>query len=368
MKNLLKIEVDNKRIFGLDILRCCAVMFVVIGHSNDLLPTPIAHYLSYIVLDGVAIFFVLSGFLIGGILIKLIDSKQVSWSLLINFWIRRWFRTLPNYILVLSILAVFFRIDFGFFAKYASFTQNLYKVHPWFFPEAWSLSIEEWFYLIVPFCIFTTIILFKLKPQKAVFYTAIFFLFAITFVRYYKFNVLPYQSFNQTDLYLNFKNQVITRLDSIMYGLIGAYLNYYYKAYWLKYKVFLLGAGIGLIILNESLEQNYQNNLLYFTVFSSAVGSIGTLFLLPFLGDFNPKLKTGFLFNIITKISLVSYSMYLINYTIVRNIIMPSFSTLGSNFIGKILSYSIFWIITAVLSTLIYKYFEMPLTKIRDKF
>jgi peptidoglycan/LPS O-acetylase OafA/YrhL len=49
---------------------------------------------------GVELFFVLSGFLIGTIIKHLIACRQPRW--LASFWIRRWFRTIPCYLLFLS--------------------------------------------------------------------------------------------------------------------------------------------------------------------------------------------------------------------------------------------------------------------------
>ena len=57
---------------------------------------------------GVELFFVLSGFLIGGILIKIFDNTEFTFADVRRFWIRRWFRTLPNYWLILSINIIIF--------------------------------------------------------------------------------------------------------------------------------------------------------------------------------------------------------------------------------------------------------------------
>lgn len=142
MKNLTdeKQEAPSShgRIFGLDILRACAIMFVVIGHGHILIPEQyrdlvkeIFHY------DGVSIFFVLSGFLIGGILIKTLEKERLSKKVLLNFWVRRWFRTLPNYYLILTILLILnllftegFKFTWSFPLNFYTFTQNLYFVFP----------------------------------------------------------------------------------------------------------------------------------------------------------------------------------------------------------------------------------------------
>jgi peptidoglycan/LPS O-acetylase OafA/YrhL len=162
MKKIKQIEQTNtkSRIFGLDILRACAIMFVVVGHGKYLYPSTTPKIISKTIslifgYDGVSIFFVLSGFLIGGILIKTLEKKRGEKKVLLNFWIRRWLRTLPPYFLILIILLILnllftegFHFSKRFPLNFFTFTQNLFYRHPNFFPEAWSLSIEEWFYLL----------------------------------------------------------------------------------------------------------------------------------------------------------------------------------------------------------------------------
>ena len=152
--NFFKIDIPKNRIFGLDLLRAIAILLVLFVHSKHFLPKNIAHFLNkYILIDGVGLFFVLSGFLIGGIFIKDFE-KDISFKSLLNFWKRRWYRTLPNYFLILSSLLLLSipEIDFANF-KYFIFLQNLYSPISPFFTESWSLSIEEWFYLTAPLLI-----------------------------------------------------------------------------------------------------------------------------------------------------------------------------------------------------------------------
>lgn len=60
---------EPKRIFGLDILRAFAIVLVVMGHGKFILKdTALEGFPFFRMIDGVDIFFVLSGFLIGGIL------------------------------------------------------------------------------------------------------------------------------------------------------------------------------------------------------------------------------------------------------------------------------------------------------------
>ena len=100
-----RIQAHHNRVFGLDLLRAYAILCVVYGHSYFLTSRTIPEEIFFIpVFDGVTLFFVLSGFLIGRILIRTITNRDFNANMLAEFWIRRWFRTLPNYMLVLTIL------------------------------------------------------------------------------------------------------------------------------------------------------------------------------------------------------------------------------------------------------------------------
>src|SRR5260221_1461236 len=147
---------ESDRILGLDILRASAVTLVVISHSYFLI-NPIKEFpyfdrlypVLYPVVGmlgfwGVDLFFVLSGFLIGRILImQFIDSKNFSFVDVKKFWIRRWFRTLPNYYLFLLLNSLLYYLyynrpfTFPSFFKYFFLTQNLFTPFEFFFTESW---------------------------------------------------------------------------------------------------------------------------------------------------------------------------------------------------------------------------------------
>lgn len=101
---------------------------------------------------GVEIFFALSGFLIGRILID-IASKRPAWRDLGVFLIRRTMRTLPLYFLWLMVLLCLFPPEHDAVVnalRFITLTQNLLAQMPpdYYFAVSWSLTIEEWFYLL----------------------------------------------------------------------------------------------------------------------------------------------------------------------------------------------------------------------------
>lgn len=362
---------SSSRIFGLDFLRALAILFVVLGHGALLLPESGKSLHRWIVFDGVSIFFVLSGYLIGGILIRDLEQRPVNGKTLIHFWIRRWFRTLPNYFLILIVLIglhLFFYPDVrpSEFKRYFFFVQNLMSPHPPYFPEAWSLSIEEWFYLICPMLLFLVIRLIKLSVQNAVLIIAVIILIGSTAYRFGLYQSLD--EISHTDWASLFRKQVVPRLDSLMYGVLAAYWHRFGRASWNKLKTIALCIGIGLFVLIKVLYQTdlIATHSLYHAVFSFSLSALATALLIPYLSQW--RKASGFISRVITWISLISYSLYLINLSLVQNFMVRrvDWSSIGSAELQLSLQYLLFWILSLWISHLMYRYFEIPITKLRD--
>jgi peptidoglycan/LPS O-acetylase OafA/YrhL len=143
-------ERHSTRIVSLDALRGLASLAVAIPHyfiARELHP---ALFQSLSVVS-VEIFFVLSGFVLAPQIMLCIQSK--SKKDLLVFYRRRWMRTLPPYFVAVSLIAL---LTANLFTtelwKYIFFVQNILWIDAArdFFPVAWSLSIEEWFYLLFP--------------------------------------------------------------------------------------------------------------------------------------------------------------------------------------------------------------------------
>jgi peptidoglycan/LPS O-acetylase OafA/YrhL len=141
------------RLPGLDLLRAAAIGWVMVCHANsfDLLPR------DYFGWMGVDLFFVLSGFLIGGQLFRpMAAGAQPDYR---GFFARRMLRTLPAYLVVLAAYLAFPRLwewpSRQPAWQFLTFTQNLF-IDPSranSFSHAWSLCVEEQFYLALPLLI-----------------------------------------------------------------------------------------------------------------------------------------------------------------------------------------------------------------------
>lgn len=160
-----------KKIIELDGIRGVAIALVLIWHyfatqlwvqEGTLLYY--LRYMSALTWSGVDLFFVLSGFLIGGILL---DQHNRS-NYFSTFFIRRICRIFPLYFLVLLLFLISSKIapsglrwlfvDPYPLWTYVTFTQNYLMGGGGFGSDwlgvTWSLVIEEQFYLVLPFLVF----------------------------------------------------------------------------------------------------------------------------------------------------------------------------------------------------------------------
>jgi peptidoglycan/LPS O-acetylase OafA/YrhL len=162
---------SKRRIPELDGLRGVAILLVLFFHcfaSSNFFPRPLLA-IARISWSGVDLFFVLSGFLLGGILL---DAKA-SPAYFKTFYARRAYRILPVYGLTLAVfwlITAVLNIEGGNVAfhwlfsgafpwyVYATFTQNFAMTVSGTLGSAWlgvtwSLAVEEQFYLTLPLII-----------------------------------------------------------------------------------------------------------------------------------------------------------------------------------------------------------------------
>jgi peptidoglycan/LPS O-acetylase OafA/YrhL len=143
----------SARIHGLDTLRALAVSLVVLHHYTLFVSDePTFGWVGRIGWTGVDLFFALSGYLIGNQILAAVGSTRGLG--LGRFYARRLLRTLPNFWVVLALYALWPAWRGGTpmlpLWHYLTFTQNIHLEPGTAFSHAWSLCIEEQFYMLLP--------------------------------------------------------------------------------------------------------------------------------------------------------------------------------------------------------------------------
>lgn len=365
---MLKKYINSERNFGLDFLRFYAIISVVYGHGSWLFKhIPILENSSlFFFIDGVELFFVLSGFLIGGILLKKFANSNIN--IVFNFYKNRWFRTLPNYylFLLINILLSFFLFEgvSGETSKYFFFTQNFFfhSNSEEFFGESWSIAVEEWFYLLCPLVI---IILSFFKIKNRVLVSAIIFLLSSLILKYIQFCAVNYNPKNYDIL---IRKVTILRMDSIAIGLILAWIKFKFHDLFTKFNFKYICLILALIFLMSRLAFSSVMNdfsLWGSVVFKDTFNSVAIAMIFPFFYSLKYNFDTNIFTKIITWVSLISYSMYLVHYSIITQTIKVFFWP--DNGYMSIFLFVIYFLLTLVISSLNYIFFETKITKLRDK-
>lgn len=276
---------SSERFYGLDHLRALAILFVLMYHYRAFKHPDWINWVGGFGWTGVDLFFVLSGFLISGQLFKEIE-KNGSINLKI-FFTKRFFRIIPPYLFTL-----FLYFSFPFFRereslsslwKFMTFTQNygLDVINRGTFSHAWSLCIEEQFYLFLPFMLWVTI------KAKVLRYTVIFVALLIGFSlvtrlimwKNYMVPVLDTEEFWKA-WYMKIYYPTHTRLDGLAVGVIIGYLMQYSSHFnhWVHHngnKLFIVGVmllGVSFWICND--QGSKEASIFGFTLVAFSYGII----------------------------------------------------------------------------------------------
>src|SRR5207245_263678 len=172
-----------------------------------------------------------SGFLIGGILLRWLTNPDSNGSLF-GFWRRRWLRTLPNYFLFLTInwfVAVHVYKTIPAVLRYALLLQNLSSPPGSFFGESWSLSVEEWFYLLTPILF---VVARGIRPDGFRSSSLLIICGVIGVVIVARGNYIATTSSASIS---DVQGIVVYRLDACMFGVLAAWIKHFHETIWRKH-------------------------------------------------------------------------------------------------------------------------------------
>ena len=349
-----------KRNFGLDVLRAFSIWLVLAQHGGINIPGLHPLKIGGI---GVEIFFVLSGFLIGGILFRELDKGNSLGKTLRSFWVRRWFRILPLYYLVLLLKFIFVDHSIGSNILYYIFflQNNFYGIH--FLEVSWSLVIEEWFYLFAPF--FLYLVSTKIKSEKGIVLSIVGFIVLVNAARigYVLIRNTPYEGINSSFPF---------RFDSLFLGVLLAYLKH---RSWSLFntmksaKVAFIGLFLFVGYIYYYWLLSHENDLINSSFLPRTLG----FFILPFSVslmvpyfsaiEFNSErnsISKGF-YNLITQTSILTYAIYLVHTFLFSPIIHQKLTP------SQLLNWAIALGLTYLIAWLLYVGFEKPILNYRDK-
>lgn len=345
------------RIWGLDLLRAAAVIGVLLSHLSY--HTGV-NFLQKIFpvgpVMGVELFFVLSGFLIGQILIKQVETTDFNLQQALMFMKRRWARTLPNYYLFLVVMLVLqWNVGKEHILSFMFFMQNFFsKPVAGFYGVTWSLTIEEIFYVSFPLLLFAVGACISSKRSKVLVVICAFLAVPLLI----KLFLYDDGEFTKAD----YRKGAIIRLDAIAYGVLAAYVKIYCVRLW----GFLSQQGIFLLLpfwyffflnFHPKLSSNDWGSI-YFPVFSFTAA-----LMLPFFDSI--KEHKGVLAAPVMFIALISYSLYLchIPVIIVSNNLLHVNDYLAGHYLECYYVFS-----SMLVAYFMYLFWEIPMKNLMCKF
>jgi peptidoglycan/LPS O-acetylase OafA/YrhL len=349
---------STDRIVALDGVRGVACLAVVISHYFG------EHEHGVRVLAqgwaGVELFFCLSGFLIGGILIDNRDSP----SYFRTFYWRRAFRIFPIYYVVISLVLLAsallpFAEPTGPPYIYYTYTLNFALARTgsegslWLLPT-WTLCVEEQFYILFPLFLFMVPARWRLE-------------------RVLLATILAAVAFRGGLIYLWHANGLAVRtllpdrMDALFLGVLGAYARRTPELwgwlsrdnrFWLKALTLASIAGLPLVTLAESLTDIH-----FVDVFGWTFGACCFTGLVLLVADGAPE-ADRFRWPILCYFGSISYCLYLIHQPvagILHGLILgaPPDAATPAQIAVSLLAFSV----SAGLAALSWVYFERPLLR-----
>lgn len=360
-----------------DGMRALSLLLIMVYHAD------LAHF-TWV---AVQLFFVLSGFLITGILWKDKFKPTTLGEKFKIFWVRRSLRIFPLYFGYLLVLGgIYFVFHFPsyyhtYFPYLVSYTFNYSRLVPaWqgnpLFTHLWTLSIEEQFYLLFPLIIF----LCPKRFIKALLPTVIVLAPVIRYFlgEYYKrkglapevvADALYWNTLSHLDAFCLGGIIPVLSLDTrikkpqwvfigcVTVAFLAGLVNYFFSgsplSYWDDYGY------------NHWLIGNYQH-VWHYTCINAVFASLILVFISVHSTEWFPWLRKIFESSWLVRMGKVSYGMYVFHWWVLVYV-YEHFIT-KENVLLKILFFIPYVLTVWLIAELSYRLYESYFIKLKDKF
>jgi peptidoglycan/LPS O-acetylase OafA/YrhL len=351
-----EVEVSRERLDYVDVLRCLAILGVILVHVGGLASSGLPLFLKSIIsrgARGVQLFYLMSAFTI---VLTFIRHKKTEKKATTNFYIRRFFRIAPLFYLAIA----YYLFQDGLGPRYwlgdapgisvGNVLATIFFVNganPYWItsivPGGWSIAVEMSFYFIVP------LLLKFIKNLK----TATIFFFISVFIRFILHLVLSKNMLISSPelwanyLFIYFPNQ----LPIFILGIILYYLFYEKRGDKFRY--------LFVLIVPSLILQLFVKDTSLILLGLSFMGLAALL---------RKYLPSNLLTRAMVYLGKISYSMYLVHFAVIfwLSKFLPldyfggTIAVKYASFLNFGIWYIIVCLVTAAISSITFKYIEKP--------
>lgn len=351
----------------LDALRAVAILLVLGRHANvSVVSTRIGWC-------GVDLFFVISGFLISGLLFQ--EYKRFGDIHLKTFWLRRGLKIYPAFYVYTLVLAVTSLLMFGGIPGYkfpvrpllmdatflCSYFQGLSG-------HTWSLAVEEHFYFVLPLFL---VVLMKLRAKREDPFTSIPTVFLVIAIASLLLRMIARPASPRD--YYSYLFPTHLRMDGLFCGVMIGYLFHFKPQYLLRVASWPLLIAGG-ILLTPVYFFEIENWNLYTWGLTCAYLGFACILIWAIHVPLQMRRIVAWPLNLLARIGFYSYSIYLWHWIVIfyfRPYIRYLCITTGSPLVWSSALESRQWPLSGVFSILMgiamAAVVEQPVLRLRDR-